>query len=68
MPDAGLRKVIDQAMASLSQRQREALLLTKSSGLTPLEAAKVLGTSEMAVKLRVHRAVSKLRATIERRS
>ena len=60
----GLREAIDKAVAALSPRQREAFVLTKHSGLSSRDAAKVLGISETAVKLRVHRAYLALRQVL----
>lgn len=54
------------AIAELAPSQREALALTKQQGLTHREAAASLGTTESAVKLRVHRAYVKLRAALRR--
>jgi RNA polymerase sigma-70 factor (ECF subfamily) len=63
-PKTGLREAIDEAINNLSPRQREAFVLTKRSGLSPRDAAKVLGTTETAVKLRVHRAYVALRVAL----
>ena len=57
----GLREAIDGAIEALSPLQREAFVLTRQSGLSPRDAARVLGTTETAVKLRVHRAHLALR-------
>lgn len=64
-PSFELREAIDSAIDALSPLQREAFVLTKHSGLSPRDAALVLGTSETAVKLRVHRAYVALRAALE---
>ncbi len=64
-PPVGLREAIDRAIETLSPRQREAFILTKHSGLSPRDAAQVLGTSETAVKLRVHRAHNALRVALQ---
>ena len=64
-PKTGLREAIDEAILNLSPRQREAFVLTKRSGLSPRDAAKVLGTTETAVKLRVHRAYVALRVALQ---
>ncbi len=64
-PSVGLREAIDQAIDALSPRQREAFILTKHSGLSPRDAARVLGTTETAVKLRVHRARQALRSVLQ---
>ena len=63
-PVIGLKEAIDSAVDKLSPRQREAFVLTKHTGLSPRDAARVLGTSETAVKLRVHRAYVALRAAL----
>lgn len=63
-PNERLRKALDDAIAKLTPRQREAFVLTKRSGLSVRDAAQVLGTTEMAVKLRVHRAYVALRASL----
>ena len=48
---------IENALESLPEAQREAMMLTKLSGLSIREASAVLGISEGAVKVKVHRAV-----------
>lgn len=52
------------ALAQLPDGAREVLVLTKVEGLTSEEAARRLGTTPGAVKLRVHRAVGRLRALL----
>ena len=49
----------------LSAEQREPLILTKIIGFSVAEAAKKLGISESSVKVRVHRAIRKLRKLME---
>lgn len=63
-PPTGLKEAIDRAIDKLSPRQKEAFVLTKHSGLSPRDAAQVLGTTETAVKLRVHRAYLALREAL----
>lgn len=63
-PPTGLKDAIDSAVSMLSPRQKEAFVLTKHTGLSPRDAARVLGTTETAVKLRVHRAYLALRQTL----
>jgi RNA polymerase sigma-70 factor (ECF subfamily) len=63
-PPTGLKEAIDQAVHALSPLQKEAFVLTKHTGLSPREAARVLGTTETAVKLRVHRAYLALRRAL----
>ncbi len=51
--------------SGLQAQFREALVLTKVTGLTVKEAAEELGVSEAAMKVRVHRAVKALRKKLE---
>lgn len=53
-----------EALATLSERDREALLLTAWEGLTVAQAAQVLGCSAPAFRVRAHRARRKLRAAL----
>lgn len=53
-------------LESLSEQHREVLILTKIIGFSVAETAEKLGISEGAVKVRVHRAVRKLRQLLER--
>ncbi len=48
--------VVERALAQLPPEQREALLLVGSDGLTPSEAARVLGISAAAFRVRLFRA------------
>lgn len=57
---------LEQALDALPEAYREAIQLTKISGLSIAEAATVLGSSETAVKLRVHRGYNQLRKELER--
>lgn len=52
-------------LESLSVQHREVLVLTKIIGFSIAEAAEKLGISESLVKVRVHRAIGKLRQIIE---
>jgi RNA polymerase sigma-70 factor (ECF subfamily) len=52
---------IQRALRALSAEQAEALALRVFAGLSAAEAAQVMGTSELAVKLLVHGAVRGLR-------
>lgn len=68
-PDAVSNDVadaIERAVDALPEAYREAIQLTKMSGLSIAEAATVLGTTETAVKLRVHRGYNLLRKDLER--
>lgn len=50
----------------LPEQHKEVLVLTKVIGFSIAETAERLGVSESAVKVRVHRAVGKLRKLLER--
>jgi RNA polymerase sigma-70 factor (ECF subfamily) len=52
------------AMKDLPENQREALILTKLSGMSIAQAAEVAGTTPGAMKLRAHRAKSALRKSL----
>jgi len=56
------RAAVRQALASLSDEQREALVLARYHGLPYAEISKVLGISVGAVKTRIFRAVEILKA------
>ena len=56
---------LEQALAHLPVLYREAIILTKITGLSVSEAAEVLGTTPTAVKLRVHRGYKELRHHLE---
>jgi RNA polymerase sigma-70 factor (ECF subfamily) len=57
---------IAAALASMPPQQRRAFELLKQEGLTLAQAAAVLGTTVLAVKLRLHRAIAALRSVLER--
>ena len=52
-------------LESLSEEYREVLVLTKIIGFSVAEAAEKLGISESLVKVRVHRAIRKLKKMME---
>lgn len=54
-----------QALATLSERDREALLLTEWEGLSAKAAADALGCSPQAFWVRAHRARRRLAAALE---
>mgnify|MGYP001819043924 CR=1 FL=1 len=54
-----------KALASLPERQRQALLLAATGDLDVRSAAQVLGISESAFKMRVHRARRRLVSRME---
>lgn len=59
-------EALERALDSMPENYREAIQLTKLTGLSVSEAAEVLGTSPTAVKLRVHRGYNFLRKELER--
>jgi RNA polymerase sigma-70 factor (ECF subfamily) len=59
-------EVAQQALLRLPVRQREAFVLLRFEGLSLEEAAQVLGTTEAAVKIMVHRACVAIRTTLDR--
>lgn len=58
-------EALERALDRLPESYREAISLTKISGLSVAEAAEVLGTTPTAVKLRVHRGYLALRQELE---
>ncbi len=60
-----LSDALETALQRLPDNYREAIELTKITGLSIVEAASVLGTTETAVKLRVHRGYNQLRKELE---
>ena len=54
-------KLLDRSMAMLSEDHRELLILTRYQRMKYEEVALVMGTSVANIKVRVHRAISKLR-------
>lgn len=58
-------EALDRALDRIPEAYREAIQLTKVTGLTLNEAAEVLGTTAAAVKLRVHRGYVLLRKELE---
>ncbi len=59
-----VQDALERAVMELPQSYREAIELTKVTGLSVAEAAEVLGTTPTAVKLRVHRGYNQLRAAL----
>jgi RNA polymerase sigma-70 factor (ECF subfamily) len=65
---AAIRSELSRALAALGRlpaRDREALLLVAAGGLATVEAARVLGVSPGALKMRVHRARKRLTELLE---
>ncbi|HLV22661.1 MAG TPA: RNA polymerase sigma factor [Polyangiaceae bacterium] len=60
-----LADALDRALDRLPEGYREAIQLTKITGLSLTEAAEVLGTTASAVKLRVHRGYNLLRKELD---
>jgi RNA polymerase sigma factor (sigma-70 family) len=60
------RSVVLQAVAGLSEADREALMLTVWDGLRPRDAARVAGCSAATFTVRLHRARRRLHAALTR--
>ena len=58
-------EALELAMQRLPEAYAEAIQLTKITGLSLKEASEVLGASQTAVKLRVHRGYKQLRKNLE---
>ncbi|WP_245627643.1 RNA polymerase sigma factor [Actinomadura oligospora] len=54
-----------RALATLSEDDREILILTAWQGLTPRDASRVLGCSKAAFRVRLHRARRRLQQAVE---
>lgn len=63
--DARERATLQEALQSLSEPERNALLLTAVQGLTYKEAAQVMGEPVGTVKWHVHSATRKLRVLLQ---
>jgi RNA polymerase sigma-70 factor (ECF subfamily) len=61
---ATARRDIERLLESLPERQRMPIVYVKLQGLAVAEAAKILGMSESAVKVAVHRGLKALAARI----
>jgi RNA polymerase sigma-70 factor, ECF subfamily len=64
-PPHELTGSLDAALGDLPEAYREAIQLTRLSGLSMAEAATVSGTTVAAMKLRVHRGYKALREALE---
>jgi RNA polymerase sigma-70 factor (ECF subfamily) len=60
------RQRVLEALRSLPEDQRTAVVLTKLGGKSVAEAAAIAGTTPGALKLRAHRAYGKLRTLLDR--
>ena len=58
-------EALERALDAMPEAYREAIQLTKITGLSVAEAADVLGTTPTAVKLRVHRGYNLLREELD---
>jgi RNA polymerase sigma-70 factor (ECF subfamily) len=58
-------EALERALDAMPEAYREAIQLTKITGLSVAEAADVLGTTPTAVKLRVHRGYNMLREELD---
>lgn len=58
-------EALERALGSLPEAYREAIVLTKITGLSLAEASEVLGATPTALKLRVHRGYAQLRERLE---
>lgn len=59
------RRDLQTLLATLPQRQREAIVRTKLEGLSVAETASLTGMSESAVKVNVHRGLKALAAAMK---
>lgn len=64
-PDPGMRDAVRAALAALPESQRAVIHLHRYEGMTFAEIAKVLGSTEGAVKLRAFRAYETLRERLK---
>lgn len=58
-------EALERALDSLPEAYREAIMLTKITGLSLAEASEILGATPTALKLRVHRGYLQLRERLE---
>lgn len=65
VPAANADRQAAEALASLGKKDREALLLVSWEGLSPSEAAVVLGERPASFRSRLHRARSRFRQALE---
>jgi RNA polymerase sigma-70 factor, ECF subfamily len=63
-PAAGPSELL-VALAALGEKDREALMLVSWEGLSPTEAARVLGDRPATFRMRLHRARGRLRQALE---
>jgi len=63
--DVTERHAVLRALAALPEADREVLILVAWQGLTPRDAARVVGCSSAALRVRLHRARRRLRRAVE---
>jgi RNA polymerase sigma-70 factor, ECF subfamily len=68
LPAAAAERPVLDALAAMSDADRELLMLVAMEELSPSEAARVLGISTMAARTRLHRARRRLRARLGEQS
>lgn len=66
LPEETGTGLLERALAEIPEAYREAIVLTKITGLSVTEAAAVVESTPSAVKLRVHRGYKVLREAMER--
>ncbi|HZX40300.1 MAG TPA: RNA polymerase sigma factor [Myxococcaceae bacterium] len=64
LPDPGLSRTVEKALAKLPDSQREAIVLHRFEGFSFKEIAELLGVTETAVKVRAHRGYERLRVLL----
>ena len=64
LPDPGLTRTVEAALAQLPENQREAIVLHRFEGFSFREIAELLGVTETAVKVRAHRGYERLRVLL----
>ncbi len=65
LPDPGLSRTVEAALAQLPEAQREAIVLHRFEGFSFREIADLLGVTETAVKVRAHRGYERLRELLK---
>ena len=64
LPDPGLTRTVEAALAQLPEAQREAIVLHRFEGFSFKQIAEMLGVTETAVKVRAHRGYERLRTLL----
>ena len=64
LPDPGLSRTVEAALAQLPANQREAIVLHRFEGFSFKQIAEMLGVTETAVKVRAHRGYERLRVLL----